>query len=211
METIEITSSQATTEVTWTVKGHNGKSADKESIPIMELMDGVSMNERNGEPLGIPVTAHHGISLMKNLLKLMKDAGLDLGNLPSLRLEQLDVTKLEILGQLLIASFGMTFDRSILLKILSQPGCEGMRFYPCIKKVEGKDYLSLVMVGVNKNGFDLLYSKDNYSKVLHDQINLSLVCEYGHPPYPGTRLPEDRYSLLRMAEESLNRENSQMS
>src|ERR1700752_2897767 len=74
--------------------------------------------------------------------------------------------------ELLRNSFAVTMDKSILLKTLSQPECEGIRYYLAMKRrpenqykqkdeveltdSEGKPVkLTLVTVGVDKVGTDL--------------------------------------------------------
>jgi hypothetical protein len=63
---------------------------------------------------------------------------------------------------------GVTFDKSQLLRIISQPRCEGVRFYHALRKGSNGDMAAtLVLVGVDKDGFDLNYNlKTNelYSK-----------------------------------------------
>jgi len=59
---------------------------------------------------------------------------------------------------------GMTFDRDLVLKIMSQPKCEGIRCYLCARPnssqtSDGFD-MSLVLVGVDQYGVDLHYKED---------------------------------------------------
>jgi hypothetical protein len=88
-------------------------------------------------------------------------------------------------------AYGVTFDKTIVLKILSQPNCEGLRSYLCARKLtDGSIHYSLVMVGVDCNGFDLNYPpachtpKQNKNLTLGDNtvVSESLVGEYGNPP-----------------------------
>jgi hypothetical protein len=79
---------------------------------------------------------------------------------------------------------GMTMDKNMALKLLSQPRCEGLRFYLCSK---GKDNVSLVAVGVDCEGVDLNYKyppsateNDTANPVVGTQ---SLVGDYVTPPY----------------------------
>jgi hypothetical protein len=86
------------------------------------------------------------------------------------------------LRQLIEGSFAVTLDKSVLLKTISQPKCEGVRFYLCVKKGEkGEDLLSLVTVGVDENGKDLLYEYTEGTSVA-DIPTRSLIAEYGYPP-----------------------------
>ena len=78
-------------------------------------------------------------------------------------------------------------DKNILLKAISQPGCEGIRFYLCMKTEndQGKpaEVLSLVTVGVDIKGKDLNYEYDSAKHNLDSISNIendSLNGEYGH-------------------------------
>src|SRR6185312_4404762 len=78
---------------------------------------------------------------------------------------------------------GITFDRTIVLKILSQPNCEGLRAYLCQR--DDVDEQSLVLVGVDAHGFDLNFPvpKNVKEKAATTDIpNQSLMAEYGYPP-----------------------------
>jgi hypothetical protein len=66
--------------------------------------------------------------------------------------------------------------------MLSQPRCEGIRFYLCLNKEDkGKNQLSIVSVGVDIEGTDLNFA-DDPSK--HDTSTIQLMendycsCEY---------------------------------
>jgi hypothetical protein len=103
---------------------------------------------------------------------------------------------------LLRNSFGITMDKSVLLKTLSQPECEGIRYYLAMKRkpeeeksvtYEGeiKDSkgrpvkLTLVTVGVDKKGTDLHYEYDPEKvedKRIPDVENKSLCTEYPRTP-----------------------------
>ncbi|WP_096356736.1 hypothetical protein [Mucilaginibacter gotjawali] len=87
--------------------------------------------------------------------------------------------------------YGVTFDKTIILKILSQPNCEGIRSYLGARPLEnGELHYSLVMVGVDMNGYDLNYPPATYppipdeSFILKDNkvATMSLSGEYGNPP-----------------------------
>ena len=115
---------------------------------------------------------------------------------------------------LLKQSFGLTFDKSALLKTLSQPGCEGIRFYLCMTDhyegyelaKEGEDEeedkylgtLSLVTVGVDKAGKDLHYEyeadKHTFPKI-PDIETQSLPCEYFTKPLGSIFKNEDVQDL----------------
>ena len=86
------------------------------------------------------------------------------------------------LKHLIEGSFAITFDKNVLLKTISQPKCEGVRFYLCLKQAEQQeDVLSLVTVGVDANGKDLLYEFQPGIPV-EDIQTRSLIAEYGYPP-----------------------------
>ena len=108
---------------------------------------------------------------------------------------------------LLRNSCAITFDKSPLLKTLSQPRCEGIRFYLCLtdhyeghesaaeeEHEEGEKYsgkLSLVTVGVDKDGKDLHYEYDpgkHISPEIPNIENRSMCLEY--PSIKGCR-PSD--------------------
>ena len=76
---------------------------------------------------------------------------------------------------------GVTFDKNILLKMISQPRCEGIRFYPALKSKGKEFFLSLVIVGVNSEGYDLHYNEGD-KKIMDAYITKSLTGEYGHLP-----------------------------
>ena len=118
------------------------------------------------------------------------------------------------LVDLLKQSFGITFDKSSLLKTLSQPGCEGIRFYLCMTdhyeghetEAEGENEedeiylgtLSLVSVGVDKFGIDLHYEYDESKHIDHQIPNIetrSLPCEYPSTPSGGMFKTKDVQDL----------------
>ena len=104
--------------------------------------------------------------------------------------------------ELLRNSFAVTMDKSILLKTLSQPDCEGIRYYLAMKRrpdiqskekhdieltdSEGKPVkLTLVTVGVDKVGTDLHYNfnpKFHTTETIPDIENESLCTEYPRTP-----------------------------
>lgn len=122
---------------------------------------------------------------------------------------------------LLDNSFGITLDKNTLLKTLSQPGCEGMRFYLALKDKPDKRkqasendgtsvplpvILTLVSVGVNQKAEDLHFEfypeKQDFNNIPHID-NSSLCTEYPRTPllvgkkgpYPSAEL--DPYVLYR--------------
>ena len=91
---------------------------------------------------------------------------------------------------LLDNSFGFTIDKSILLQTLSQPGCEGIRFYLAMRDNTGEGQslpgvLTLVTVGVDSDGKDLNFTYNGdipFVDDLPDIENLSLTGEYPRTP-----------------------------
>ncbi len=115
---------------------------------------------------------------------------------------------------LLLFSRAISIDKSILLKTLSQPGCEGVRFYLCLKdnidfdeenfnSKNPKEIMSLVLVGIDEKGKDLLYefNKDE-KKYIQEGVyrveTASLTSEYNYPPPPNslTRLNSENTYVL---------------
>jgi len=149
--------------------------------------------------------------------------------------ENLDETKFNLLKEqhkksrrlikkLVKITYGVAFDRDIMLKILSQPTCEGLRAYLCGRDINGQMHLSMVMVGVDAQGFDLHYNAPDLETTMRKLksattlsestplITRSLTAEYGSPPPPSEtgadhvhidelekKLIDERYVLLRMA------------
>lgn len=86
-------------------------------------------------------------------------------------------------------TYGMTLDKDLILKIISQPMCQGLRFYLCARNLGNNEmHLSLVTVGVDQDGFDLHYNQGNTitPKVIGKGVNeittQSLTAEYLTPP-----------------------------
>ena len=154
-------------KITWRTIGRKLNEPDNPSpsINVIEYPQSVTMNEGD-EPYGIPIDAPLAVSMIKALHEKVS-------TLPP----ESDFRKM------MEGSFAITFDKNVLLKTISQPKCEGIRFYLCVKKGPGdKDVLSLVTVGVDTDGSDLLYEYEEDVPV-EDIPTRSLVSEYGHPPY----------------------------
>jgi hypothetical protein len=87
---------------------------------------------------------------------------------------------------LLDNSFGITMDKSTILQTLSQPGCEGIRFYLALRDSQESNpslpgVLTLVTVGVDSEGKDLNLSYNegiSFTNDIPDIENLSLCSEY---------------------------------
>lgn len=101
---------------------------------------------------------------------------------------------------LLDNSFGITMDKSTMMKTLSQPGCEGMRFYLALKNKADEQQnekknetlsgelpivLTLVTVGVDQCAKDLHFKFDSQKQDLNEipDIETSSLCtEYPRTP-----------------------------
>lgn len=157
----------------WHIKGKESDPTNRETgtvdtvIAVKEGPPNVHIENMSSAMYGQPITAKLAVELMANLIRLLQDNH----QLPQLK-------------HLIEAALGITFDRSMLLKILSQPQCEGLRFYPCVKVLNGTQYFSLVVVGVDALGFDLNYTAVDPGKKLNvkDLDGGSLTSEYAHPP-----------------------------
>lgn len=166
------------------------------------------------DPFGMPIEAGLAVNLIKaayDSLKPLFEGYLDSfhGN------DKEKATKTMI--DLQNIAYGVAFNKTLLLKILSQPNCEGIRSYLCAR--EGGDGLhySLVMVGIDANGYDLNYypatnpappgyefSKD--ITLANSITTYSLVGEYGNPPGTGGIVQngkelyiDEHYYLLKQA------------
>jgi hypothetical protein len=176
--------------LSWVVQNGNSLSDSETtspqkgaSITVHEAAQSFNMGGDNAEMAGQPVTAQLAVALIADFQKLLqKTANLGDGSANEL-------------AQLLQKSSAITIDKSMLLKTLSQPGCEGIRFYLCKKTLDQKDeYASLVTVGVDAKGKDLYYDYNDAvgqfistNGIRQAQVeNVSLVGEYGSPPPPRT-------------------------
>jgi hypothetical protein len=202
-----------------------GAKPQGSDLPIKELAKSVDMeNKPDDDPYGIPISASLGIALIADFQKIIKPMknffnAPNKQNLVNLFSAQESFTPKERseesvdLVALLLRSSAITIDKNILLKTLSQPACEGVRFYLCKKMVDGVPYLSLVTVGVTAEGQDLHYEYDpkkaGENKITEGDVDTSsLVGEYGSPPPPKNfKLGEnvngfdDKFVLLKYAED----------
>jgi hypothetical protein len=154
------------TSITWKTTGRKLDKPDdpRPSIDITEHPRSFSMGE-GSEPYGIAIDAPLAVSMIKALSEKVSKQPPD-----------------NELRQLMEGSFAITLDKNVLLKTISQPKCEGIRFYLCLKKSDkGEDLLSLVTVGVDETGKDLLYEYQSGLPVQNIPTR-SLVAEYGYPP-----------------------------
>jgi len=154
------------TSITWKAKGLklNEPPNPNPSIDITEYHRSLSMDD-DSQPYGIAIDAPLAVTLIK-----------------ALREKVAAQPPTNELKQLIEGSFAITFDKNVLLKTISQPKCEGIRFYLCLKQTEQlEDVLSLVTVGVDADGKDLLYEFEPGIPV-EDIQTRSLIAEYGYPP-----------------------------
>jgi hypothetical protein len=152
---------------TWNSGGRklNQAKGSAPSIAITEYPESFTMGDGSQGPFGIAIDAPLAVSMIKALREIVSKQPAD-----------------NQLRQLIEGSFAITLDKSVLLKTISQPKCEGIRFYLCVKKSEkGEDLLSLVTVGVDEKGIDLLYEYKEGTLVA-DIPTRSLLAEYGYPP-----------------------------
>ena len=153
--------------VSWHASGRTLKQpADaRAAISITEHPESFNMGDGSQGPFGVAIDAPLAVSMIKALRELVEKQPPD-----------------NDLRQLLQGSFAITFDKNVLLKTISQPKCEGIRFYLCAKTGEkGEPTLSLVTVGIDEAGKDLLYDYKE-GTAMADIPTRSLVAEYGYPP-----------------------------
>ena len=181
---------------------------DAIDITVMEtpLSFNIDPEDPDPKPAGIPISAKLGVALIADFQ------------------HQLESKETGELVDMLKRSSAITIDKNTLLKTISQPGCEGIRFYPCKKTVELADgtkqsFVSLVTVGVDINGKDLHYDfvKGALAKGLAAAgvTNSSLITEYGYPPPPpynknSSVTLDNRWVLLEYAKEQVININSQI-
>lgn len=207
------------------LKGRNSETSIKDcKIDVFEKARSLEIPENpktsSADPYGIPITANLGISLISKFHKMIHPIArkkfldgeyISFNNIITGKGEKQGYTIDDIeksyndLIDILRRSCAITIDKNVLLKTISQPGCEGVRFYLCKKRVKGTSFISLVTVGVNSEGRDHLY---DYSPGLKggDVEPKSLTTEYAHPPgskgISGRTLREifpDPYVLLNYA------------
>jgi hypothetical protein len=189
---------------------------DEKEIPIPEEDGDISMDPppsggkapipKDSDHFGLPIDADLAVHFIQNLLPdalgfLDKDLKRDGESSDELADDQ-NINKLLFADKLINLTYGITFDKNIILKILSQPGCEGLRCYLCSRKEESKkDHYSLVLVGVNRYGYDLNFDKIDTSDTESVKTQ-SLIAEYGYPPNGKTLkdiVKDPHYVLLNLA------------
>lgn len=205
-----------------------------------------SDNPNSSDPYGIPINAKLAINLISDFHSYLKGPFLE----KFINGKEIDLDKIQesflkkggresftkddfqdILNKLvdmLKRSCAITIDKNVILKTLSQPGCEGIRFYLCKKTIctdreilstgntTNEDYVSLVTVGVDEFGCDHLYKYSKNQKTTRSsniKQGQSLLSEYGHPPggrvLTGKNLTavydKEHYPLLAYALEITNK------
>lgn len=180
--------------------GNDVLAVEDSDINVKEISRSVDMdNKPNEKAYGIPINAKLAVALIADLQSRLREKVNNFNNF----LEDEDVREdLEWLKNLLIHSSAITMDKNIILKTLSQPGCEGVRFYLCRKTIgdEKQPFFSLVTVGVNKKGEDLFYEYSSETLKLGLKAaqleDVSLLSEYSSPPPPETILNETRFTEI---------------
>ena len=151
------------------------------------------------ESFGYPIDANQAIHFMINAFTATSNLFDKLINFKSM-----EFTKAEnkFIMDAIGLPYGITFDKTLVLKILSQPNCEGLRSYLC-KRDNG--HVSLVLIGVDCDGYDLNYEVVPEGNVSLKDINVvtqSLSVEYGHPPDTKNykeKSQDEHYILLNYA------------
>jgi len=204
----------------WSVNGHRfDPTASGSARPdVITLPVKGSCISNMPSSTGIPINGSLAVHFIENFLKFFTiherehdkcERFLDEGNLADAK-ESQKLTR-KFVNRVVRVTSGTTFDKDLILKILSQPGCEGIRCYLCARDPESDSddpyALSLVVVGVDGKGFDLNYNHKGtikQSTVAGDDIvTQSLTGEYGSPPPPGdgirSKATDKRYVLLNLA------------
>jgi hypothetical protein len=224
-------------DTSWTIQGNVYNPINPmtqpslKAITIPEVGTCVSMPGCS-HPFGRPIDANLAINFIANFNKTFTITNGDdpatfeqvLNTLPLDGLKAIIKKSQQLHESVVKLNYGMTLDKNMALKILSQPRCEGIRFYLCSES--GADsHISLVLVGVDEKGYDLNYKSPRITFGTQDAGALlprqgdvpaiktvtmeSLSGEYVTPPYDavadGTHTPEleasfyERFVLLNIA------------
>lgn len=201
-----------TPDTSWKIKGScfdpNKPDVPKpnRSLTIPEQGTSVTMPGCT-DPFGRPIDANLAlryIANFKNSFKILfkkhhADFDEALDSLEPDELKQTIKKTRDLHKKIMKLNYGMTLDKNLAQKLLSQPGCEGLRFYLC-SRGNAYDHISLVVVGVDQCGYDLNYKnpKITYCKnagevavvpgtndtpPVADVPISSLTGEYVTPPY----------------------------
>ncbi|WP_428328736.1 hypothetical protein [Mucilaginibacter sp.] len=215
------------TNTNWSIKGKKFNPNDPDNptpgmdLTIPETNPCIVMPDHSGA-FGTPIDADLAVRFIYNFYMKFstifhpshaEDFKESLDKLSTDELKDIALKAKEFHQDVVNLNYGMTLDKNIASKILSQPGCEGLRFYLCAKADEN---VSLVVLGVDCEGFDLNYKtgsntiyseNDNNDGVLPQKPGArtlqsvamnSLIGEYVTPPY--TILLEDMPLLNSNAE-----------
>ncbi|RYE56596.1 MAG: hypothetical protein EOP48_07645 [Sphingobacteriales bacterium] len=211
----------------WNIYGK--KQADTSRLQFIEIKesDQVVGQGRGHDPYGIAIDAPLAVQLIRDLWKrvheervnqIAADMNFLINDIPfddekakgiKISIQKLATKAQTWLDNLLHCSFALTIDKGLLLKMLSQPGCEGVRLYLCLnKESEHSNHLSIVSVGVDIDAKDLNYSYDPANHNL-DSItfmeNESFTDEYAYSlkkdPFDPNTTPQDiaPYVLFKYA------------
>ena len=143
-------------------KRSKGSRFEEKSQTIPENDFCISMPDVDDGPMGRPIDANLAVHLIGELYKTLDEAygpkiDADLQNLTKEQLIEHFQKSRVFLNMLVDLNYGMTIDKNFALKLLSQPKCEGLRGYLCLKG-GNEAPLSLVTVGIDKDGYDLKYN-----------------------------------------------------
>jgi hypothetical protein len=136
---------------------------------------------------GVPIDAPLAVHLIKNAFKTGASLlfSSQAGTLSDVQTKNAMAFASNAINKLY---YGVTFDKKLILSILNQDNCEGLRAYLCARDnpepgTTDPYHTSLVMIGVDVNGFDLGYGPDIAATAQADTApNNSLIAEYGYPP-----------------------------
>jgi phage gp36-like protein len=176
----------------WNIQGK--KQANPSILQRIEIKesDQIVGQSRGHDPYGVPIDAPLAVELIRELWKRVhaervNEIQSDMNNLVrklllpdeksiadiAAEIQNLGVKAQTWLDSLLHCSFALTVDRGLLLKVLSQPGCEGVRFYLCLNKhSDNTNQLSIVSVGVDIDGTDLNFE---YDPTRHDTTTVQFM------------------------------------
>lgn len=148
------------------------------------------------KPLGRPIDANLAVKFIYNFIhnyRLVYDPGHFenyhdfLNSLSKDELVDLVLKGKELNNKMANLNYAMSLDRNVAQKILSQPKCEGLRFYLCARPNDkGEMDISLVIVGINAKGYDL-----NYNKPKTIKYNTDIKAGGVIPSEPGTKSIKD--------------------
>jgi hypothetical protein len=177
LETTSISSTapEAPSKHRWTAKGEVAEGGKEKDIKIFECDRCITDVEKNvyGKPIGPKLGSSFIRHFWDRVRKTQMLSFYDEMKKKLLHGQQLDddTDKMlkgadDWLKTLLARSFALTYDKSVLLKILSQPECEGIRIYLALKGINHQEAQSgygpcgtftFVSVGVDKEGKDLRF------------------------------------------------------